>query len=268
MTDQIENTEVSAENATSAENAPVETVNETSFLDQITDEEIKGSKSLSNFKDINGLAKSYINLEKKLGAPKEPENYAPEDYTYELPENYQANDDLLNLVKDKSVELGIKPEAFKQLVETFTGEESKIIQGIQADNEARINELQNSLKEEWGNSYDDNLKIAENTFKRFATEEDQEQFASLSPEGQLAVAKIMHNVSQQIGEGTQGKVGNSQGGLTKEDALVKISEIRNDRTIDPNVRDRELAKLYPIAYANETGESLGVVTGFSRNSIL
>jgi len=268
MTDQIENTEVSAENATSAENAPVETVNETSFLDQITDEEIKGSKSLSNFKDINGLAKSYINLEKKLGAPKEPENYAPEDYTYELPENYQANDDLLNLVKDKSVELGIKPEAFKQLVETFTGEESKIIQGIQADNEARINELQNSLKEEWGNSYDDNLKIAENTFKRFATEEDQEQFASLPPESQLAVAKIMHNVSQQIGEGTQGKVGNSQGVLTKEDALAKISEIRNDRTIDPNVRDRELAKLYPIAYANETGESLGVVTGFSRNSIL
>ena len=150
MTDQIENTEVSAENA------PVETNNETSFLDQITDEEIKGSKSLSNFKDINGLAKSYINLEKKLGAPKEPENYAPEDYTYELPENYQANDDLLNLVKDKSVELGIKPEAFKQLVETFTGEESKIIQGIQADNESKINELQNSLKEEWGTSYDDN----------------------------------------------------------------------------------------------------------------
>ena len=100
MTDQIENTEVNAENA------PIETtnetVNETGFLDQITDEEIKGSKSLSNFKDINGLAKSYINLEKKLGAPKEPESYAPDDYTYELPENYQANDDLLNLVKDKS----------------------------------------------------------------------------------------------------------------------------------------------------------------------
>lgn len=266
MTDQIENTEVSAENA------PIETTNktvsETSFLDQITDEEIKGSKSLSNFKDINGLAKSYINLEKKLGAPKESESYEVEDYTYELPENYQANDDLLNLVKDKSVELGIKPEAFKQLVETFTGKENELIQGIQADNEVKINELQNSLKEEWGNSYDANLKISEDTFKRFATEEDQEQFASLLPEGQLVVAKIMHNVSQQIGEGTQGKVGNSQGGLTKENALAKISEIRNDTTIDPNVRDRELAKLYPVAYASETGESLGVVTGFSRNSIL
>jgi len=70
MTDQVENTE-------SVETAPVETsnetVNKTSFIDQITDEEIKDSKSLSNFKDINGLAKSYVNLEKKLGSPKEPE---------------------------------------------------------------------------------------------------------------------------------------------------------------------------------------------------
>ncbi len=226
MTDQIENTEVSAENAPVETNN--ETVNETSFLDQITDEEIKGSKSLFNFKDINGLAKSYINLEKKLGAPKEPESYAPEDYTYELPENYQANDDLLNLVKDKSVELGIKPEAFKQLVETFTGKENEVIQGIQADNEAKINELQNSLKEEWGNSYDANLKISEDTFKRFATEKDQEQFASLPPESQLAVAKIMHNVSQQIGEGTQGKVGNAQINLTKEQALHNIENIMNN----------------------------------------
>lgn len=265
MTDQIENTE-------NVETTPVETnnetVNERSFIDQITDEEIKNSKSLSNFKDINGLAKSYINLEKKLGSPKEPETFSPEDYSYELPENYNANDDLLNPIKEKAIELGVKPEAFKQLVETFTNKESELLNNIQAESDAKITEMQEGLKKEWGSAYDHNLKEAETTFKRFATEEDQEAFVNLPPEGQLAVAKIMHNVSQQIGESTQGKVGNSQGGLTKEDALAKISEIRNDRTIDPNVRDRELAKLYPIAYANETGESLGVVTGFSTNSIL
>jgi hypothetical protein len=199
MTDQIENASI-------AENA--ETNIETNFLDQITDQEIKNSKSLSNFKDINGLAKSYVNLEKKLGSPKEPESYSPDDYIYNLPENYEANNDLLGLVKDKSIELGIKPEAFKELVETFTGKESEILQQSKSDNETKINNLQNSLKQDWGDSYETNLKVAEDTFKRFATESDQEGFAQLPPESQLAVAKIMHNVSQQIGESRQGKVAN------------------------------------------------------------
>ncbi len=211
MTDQTENN--TTENQVIAENIEPKSLDianpaKTDFLDQITDQEIKDSKSLSNFKDINGLAKSYVNLERKLGSPKEPENYNPDDYTYNLPKDYEANSDLMGLVKDKSIELGIKPEAFKQLVETFTGKESEILQQSKLDNETKINNLQESLKQDWGNSYDTNLKIAEDTFKRFATEDDQEGFAELPPESQLAVAKIMHNVSKQIGESRQGKVAN------------------------------------------------------------
>jgi len=260
MTDQIENTE-------SVETTPVETnnetVNETSFIDQITDEEIKGSKSLSNFKDINGLAKSYINLEKKLGSPKEPETFLPEDYSYELPENYNANEDLLNSVKEKAIELGVKPEAFKQLVKTFTSEESELLNNIQAESDAKITEMQEELKKEWGSAYDHNLKEAENTFQRFASESDQEAFANLTPEGQFAVAKIMHNVGKQIAEPTQGSIGNQKTTLTKENALTKINEIRMSTDLDPNTKERELAKLYPIAYADQSAESLGIVSGFS-----
>ena len=260
MTDQVENTE-------SVETAPVETsnetVNKTSFIDQITDEEIKDSKSLSNFKDINGLAKSYVNLEKKLGSPKEPESFAPEDYSYELPENYNANEDILNPIKEKAIELGVKPEAFKQLVETFVGKESEILGNMQAKSEAKITEMQEGLKKEWGAAYDHNLKEAENTFQRFASENDQEAFANLSPEGQLAVAKIMHNVGKQIAEPKQGSIGNQQTTLTKENALTKINEIRMSKDLDPNTKEKELAKLYPIAYADQSAESLGIVSSFS-----
>lgn len=265
MTDQIN--EISENNITpndTPETTENTTPEEVSFLDQITDEDLKKSKSLANFKDLNGLAKSYINLEKKLGAPKEPERYEEKDYTYQLPENYKVNEDLINPIREKAIELGVKPEAFKQLVETFTSKEHEILQQSEESVEAEIKALQDGLKKEWGESYDNNLKIAEDTFKRFATEEDQDRFTKLSPEGQLAVAKIMHNVSTKIGEGVQGKIGNAQTTLTREEALAKISEIRSNRELDLNTKNRQLASLYPIAYAGETGETLGVVTGYSN----
>ena len=71
------------------EEAPKEAESSNSLLDLITDEELKGSKSLAKFKDVNAMAKSLIHLEKKLGAPKEDAiEYKSEDYTHELPEGY------------------------------------------------------------------------------------------------------------------------------------------------------------------------------------
>jgi len=207
MTDDINNTPAQE----TAIETPVETAETSqateakSFMDLITDEELKASKSLSNFKDINGLAKSYINLEKKLGAPKEPESYTPEQYTYELPENYQANENILNPIKEKAIELGIKPEAFKALVETFTGKESEIMQQLEADKETQAKQLQETLKKEWGNEYDSKLDLADKTWQKFSNEQDDEVLSSLPQNVQLAIAKIMANVGSKIGESAVGK---------------------------------------------------------------
>lgn len=222
MTDQIDNTE--SVEAINTEAAPIETNNEatnpTNFIDQITDPELKGYIEKAGYKDIQGLVKSTMHLEKKLGAPKEPESYAAEDYKYDLPENYTQNDDLLNPVKDKAIELGIKPEAFKALVETFTGKESELIQQMQADQETSHKELQSNLKQEWGNEYDSNLKLADETWQRFATDADDKVLESLPANAQLAVAKVMANVGQRVGEGSTGRIGDAE--VNPQEEIDKI----------------------------------------------
>ena len=92
--------ETSQESETTSETTSETKQPVSSFLDLITDEDLKSSKSLSNFKDINGLAKSYVNLEKKLGAPKEPEKYEAEQYKIE---DIDESDKILNTIKDKAI---------------------------------------------------------------------------------------------------------------------------------------------------------------------
>jgi hypothetical protein len=203
MTDQVDNT--TQETPINNINQEVETEQSTSFIDQISDPELKGWAEKAGYKDLNGLAKSAMHLEKKLGSPKESENYDAEQYTYELPENYNANENLLNPIKDKAIELGIAPDKFKALVETFTGKESELMQQMQADKETQVKQLQETLKKEWGNAYDDNLKLADKTWQSLAGEGEDKMLENMAPEQQLAIAKIMANVGSKISEQSLGK---------------------------------------------------------------
>lgn len=204
MSDHIDNTE-STETPIDNTNQEQVTEQSTNFIDQISDPELKGWAEKAGYKDLNGLAKSAMHLEKKLGAPKEPESYDAEQYTYELPENYEANENLLNPIKDKAIELGIAPDKFKALVETFTGKESELIQQMQADKESQIKNLQETLKKEWGNAYEDNLKLADKTWQSLAGEGEDKILQNMSPEQQLTIAKVMANVGAKISEQSLGK---------------------------------------------------------------
>lgn len=259
MTDQIDNTESNID--TSTENNVETTSNEInkesssntespSFIDQIQDEELKTYVSKAGYKDINGVIKSAMHLEKKLGAPKEPESFKPEQYSYELPENYQANEEIINPVKEKAIELGIKPEAFKELVETFAGKENEILQQMQQSQKEQSEQLQETLKQEWGNKYDENLALADKTWTALTTEAEDKILENLPKDAQLAIAKVMVNVASQISEPS---VGRQQGstGVTKEQALEKIEAINKDNSLSYEEKQNKLFPLYNIAYANE-----------------
>lgn len=272
MTDQIENVEASTEATTPESTQEItqqeagndQESTETSFIDLITDEELKSSKSLSNFKDINGLAKSYINLEKKLGAPKEPETYTEDQYNFEAPENYTINEEVFNPLKAKALELGMKPEGFNELAKTFIESEMK----QSAANAKALEEMESTLKSEWGNAYDEKLKASFNTWKTFAGEENAGIIEDLDPKAQLAIAKIMDKVSSSISESSVGKIPVTQNVTTKEAALEKIAEIRADKTINEGERRYRLSKYYDIAYAGEDAKSLGIGLGVSNGTMV
>lgn len=219
-----------SEEVANAEEVGTEEVTQesSSWLDSITDQELKGSKSLANFKDIDGLAKSYIHLEKKLGQPQEPQvEYKAEDYSFDTPENYEANNDIMSAVQAKALEAGVKPEVFKQLAETFIGKESEIIQAMRQEQEQGLKETQESLKKEWGADYDKRLAKADETWQKLTEEGDDKILNSLDPNAKLAIAKLMDNISQKISEPHIGKQAGSPV-LTKEEAKSKLEKIYSD----------------------------------------
>jgi hypothetical protein len=230
------------------------------ILDLITDEELKGSKSLAKFKDVNAMAKSLIHLEKKLGAPKEDVEYKADDYGYELPEGYEPNEEIMKSVKDRAIELGIKPDAFKSLVETFTGKENEILSQLGQDQKEQVTQMQESLKKEWGSNYEERLERADKTWQQFTSPEEDTILETLQPNAKIAIAKLMDNISQKINTPSIGKQEASSNPIDSVKALSMIKEIRGNSDMDPLEKNRELSKLYPIAYANETSQTLGVST--------
>ncbi len=236
VTEAVENTQTidAIENSSNEERVATlavdqqEAPSQENWINQLTDNDLKSSKSLANFKDIDGLAKSYINLEKKLGAPREDVEYKAEDYTFELPEDYTANDDILNPVKDKAIELGIKPEAFKELVQTFTGKESEVLGQLEQDKQEQTAKIQESLKKEWGNKYEERLENADKIWQQFTSAEDDKVLETLQPDAKLAIAKLMDNIGQKI---TSPSIGKQEGAtlLTREEANNKIQAIYKDK---------------------------------------
>jgi hypothetical protein len=224
VTQSVESTEQAVEGA-SAESANVA---DTSWLESISDPELKGSKSLATFKDVEGLAKSYVHLEKKLGDPQSREvaDYKLEDYEVSVPEDYEVNADILSSIKEKASSLGVKPESFQELFKTFADKEAEILQGVRQSQEADLKVTQESLKKEWGGEYDSRLERANDTWAKLTDEKDDKVLDSLNPEAKLVIAKLMDNISQKISEPQIGKQTNSV--LTKEEAKSKLEKIYSD----------------------------------------
>ena len=226
------NNQDNAENPTSAENAQVETTqNEstTSWIDNIQDSELKNSKSLSNFKDVDALAKSYVNLEKKLGQPKEPEKYEADQYNYKFGEDYKPHEGIYKNFTDKAIELGVNPDAFKELIKTYVDSEQQAINDFNKEQETLNEEFTSKLKEDWGNDYSKNLEKAENLWTKFAPESADKMFSKMTPEMKGAVAKAMFNISKTMSD-SHVEAPNRQQDLTKEEIENKIKAIYSDKS--------------------------------------
>lgn len=169
-------------------------------------------------KDLQGIAKDYYHKNKHFGKAQDvvraeleaefnkPAEYKQEEYSYELPENYEIENEILDVAKNKARELGIKPEIAKQFVkELFTadaqikGNENKIAY----ENEKASIE---NLKKEWGYEYDNNLKLATNTLAKLSSPEDYDKIVSLPKDIQATISKIFHKIGTRMSEGTIGKV--------------------------------------------------------------
>lgn len=224
------------------------------------------------------LAKELYHKTKHFGKVKEEmrreieseANYAPEDYSYEAPENYEANEEILGVVKAKAQELGVKPEAFKSLVESFMGSEQGVLTQMQEKQEAEFNaqlkEESDFIKLKTGLDSEKLIEQSKTTWANFADPKYKDVFDNFDKGSQLVIADLLNNVASKVSEPSTGKQAPSYS-MSKESALDKISEVRADKSLNDGERNQKLSELYPIAYQDQDSKSLGISSGISSFNV-
>ena len=212
--------------STGAETTTESTESVTSWMDSLQDSELKDSKSLANFKDVEGLAKSYVHLEKKLGtaAAEQPVEYKAEDFGFDTPEGYESNTEIVDSLKSVALENGLKPEAFKNLAEAYIAKEAEMVEQMKQEQEAEFAKVKENLSKEWGNQYEENLQKAEQTWEFLTDEQDDKLLDKLDTDTKLALARAMHKFGEKISEPKTGKMTGSTV-LTKDQAQNKLNDI-------------------------------------------
>ncbi|BBL56997.1 hypothetical protein [Methylomonas koyamae] len=114
--------------------------------------------------DYQKLTKSYIELEKHIGAKAPVTDPAEYDFQFQNPDQWDAQG--LEEFKKFAVEKGYSKEQFNDALALYEQNVSKMLENIvETPQKATA-----TLKEKWGNDFDGNLKDAFKAFNTFAPE--------------------------------------------------------------------------------------------------
>lgn len=151
-------------------------------------EDLRDHPSLSPIKDVGNLAKSYINAQQligadKLAAPKNPsEEQLTEIYNYlgkpETPDAYEVavdgniiTEEAANSYKDVAHKLNLTPQQASGILEYYKGlatnTQEQAVQNIEYQRE----QVENDLKKEWGQAYEQKISGAGQAIKEYGNPE-------------------------------------------------------------------------------------------------
>lgn len=255
----------------------------TTWRDGLPDE-LKASPSLSKFETIEGLAKSYTNLERMLGTdkvpvPKEGDEEGtksffkaagwpekPEEYGFkqpeQVPEGMVYNADLDTRLAGifhgskltKSQAASVRTELMKMVADGTTQslEAAKV---SEAANLKAIQDGEAALKSEWGEAFEQRGKVAGMAINKFLSPATVAALESANLANNPAIVKDMYNLGvklagekELIGELTQ----------TPADMESSIADFRQKHSAalfdrshpDHEVRTREMTALFERRFPN------------------
>lgn len=232
-----------APNAEAAAAKPAETT--TSWRDSLP-EDIKANPTLSKFETVEGMAKSYVNLERMLGGEKVPipkdgdqeawdrfykaggRPDAPEQYGFKapekLPEGVQYSAELDKQLAGIFHKQGLNSKQAAGVREELMGIVSKgaleSLEKVKADqqaNEAAIQKAEETLKSEWGSAYEARMRVAGAAIR----EHLRPEFIALLEESGIANNPIVVRNMYDMGV----KMSGEQELLGKADMLQSPSDI-------------------------------------------
>jgi|TARA_R100001530_G_scaffold11611_1_gene11099 hypothetical protein len=231
-----------------ADNSGVDATPEPSWRDGLSDD-LKDDEGLGKFKDVEGLAKSYKELESyrgnsikipekgadsqamddiwdKLGRPE-----AADKYEYEPPAKIpkeQYNQEVEKSFLEQAHTKGFTKDQAHFVLDYYNNMAFDAVADIDNVKSKNIADNTNELKKDWGRAYDQNISIAARAFDQFASDRDREYFANSGLDSDPSLIRLFHKVGAQMTEGKFTGEVKAQGITSPEIAREEVKSIRAD----------------------------------------
>lgn len=246
----IEETTTTEDNPVAETSAPAETVLGSTESDNqdwksTLSEDLKNDPTLSNFKDVESLAKTVVHQQKvlgnripipktdeeklevynKLGRPETAEKYEvsiPTDYKQYMPEEQ------VNQFKNVAHKIGLNNEQVNALVEYQKNTIDHEMNNQPARIDASRKESEKNLKDEWGYDYDKNVAKAKRALSVYGDEEIL-QLMNTEAGNHPAVIKMFARLGEDVTEDMAKNTQNNSLAVSPLDAKEEISKIYEDK---------------------------------------
>lgn len=210
----------------------------------ITDTTLHGEKSLQNIKDVNALAKGYVEAQKmvggsirmpkpeaskeewdafheKMGRPKKPEDYQIKRPAMHPHASYDEG--MEAEFKQVAHKIGLTPRQAQELIDWQAGTVNQRTEGsIQ-----KLDQTVQELRKEWGSNFERNVTLSRRAVQDFAGPEVAKILDSTGLGNHPAVIRFFSELGSILAE--DGIIeGNVAGVMGPEEAQKKIAEIMNN----------------------------------------
>ena len=230
--------------ATSGTSSSGTTHTETKSWRDSLPEEIRTHASISSFKDVESLTKSYIHansLVGKKGVIVPGEKSTDDDWKsfyqqigvppaekYEItpPKEYKLQDGVLNTFKEHAIKNGLLPKQANQMIEWYAGWEKSLLESQAKAKTATVTQNMDALKKEWGEGYDKELAGARVAVKELGGEPLIKYLNESGLGNDTTLIKVFAKAAKLLKEDTLREGGVSSQGQTPEEIHAALAELR------------------------------------------
>ena len=215
-----------------------------SWRDSLPDD-LKTNASLSHFKDVPSLAKSWISAQEMIGKkgvviPGQQAGEAewnafydsigrPPLDKYELKfEKDKVNTDFVGKFKEAAHKAGVLPQQAQNLFDWYTKLESDALQAKLTETETVSKAKLQELQKEWGQGFDKNISLARLAVKEVGGPELQQFVEETGLGNDPKIIKFMAKVGAMLGEDKIRGEGGQMGGKTPAEVNKEIGRIMGD----------------------------------------
>jgi hypothetical protein len=222
------------------------------------DQEIAGDPSLADIKDLNGLAKSYINAQKMVGADKivlpgaeasedEMNEFynrlgRPEKYEFdkvELPDGFEHSEPMDNAMKQLMHETGLTNAQANKLYTGYLQYLGNEYNEAVGQNDQMRSEWHTQLKKDLGKAFDESVDLSQRAAKELGGEELLKWFDETGQGDNPMFVKLFAKVGKMMSEAgaEPGEVRSFE--MTPDSAQQEIARLQRDPNFMNQYTDKE-----------------------------